>query len=207
MRKIGLNGIMSSPDQFESIVSEHYESLYRFAMSLTRSEADAADLTQETFYIWATRGHQLRDISKLRSWLFTTLHRMVLASQRRKNRFPHNPLEETLDELPILIPSLADRLDSSQVLSALAQVDQPYQAALALFYLEDYTQNEIAEILEIPVGTIKSRISRGIVQLRRIFFSGASNPPTRRSVSFKCRNETGVLVPVNLWNRSVPCEF
>ena len=65
-------------DDFEQIVSQHYEPLYRFAFSLTRSEADACDLTQQTFYIWATKGHQLQDRSKVKSWLFTTLHREFL---------------------------------------------------------------------------------------------------------------------------------
>src|SRR6266508_2783652 len=61
-------------DDFEQIVSEHYEPLYRFAFSLTRTEADACDLTQQTFYIWVTKGRQLRERSKVKSWLFTILH-------------------------------------------------------------------------------------------------------------------------------------
>jgi RNA polymerase sigma-70 factor (ECF subfamily) len=62
-------------NEFELLVSQFYEPLYRFAFSLTGTEADACDLTQQTFYIWATKGHQLRDRSKVKSWLFTTLHR------------------------------------------------------------------------------------------------------------------------------------
>ena len=58
---------MNSADQFEAIVSEHYEPLFRFAMSLTRVESDAWDLTQQTFYIWATKGHQLRDVTKVKT--------------------------------------------------------------------------------------------------------------------------------------------
>jgi hypothetical protein len=56
---------MNSADQFEAIVRERYKPLFRFAMSLTRFESDARDLTQQTFYVWATKGHQLRDISKV----------------------------------------------------------------------------------------------------------------------------------------------
>src|SRR5947208_11090356 len=70
--------IMNATDQFETIVGEYYEPLFRFAMSLTRVESDAQDLTQQTFYVWATKGHQLRDISKVKTWLFTTLHRAFL---------------------------------------------------------------------------------------------------------------------------------
>ena len=159
---------MNSTDQFEALVREHYESLYRFAMSLTRSESDAQDLTQQTFYVWATKGHQLRDISKVKTWLFTTLHRAFLNARRRQIRFPHDDLEAVSEQLPTFSPELADHIDSSQVLSALARVDEIYQAAVALFYLEDYSYKDIAAILEVPMGTVKSRIARGIGQLRDI---------------------------------------
>jgi RNA polymerase sigma-70 factor (ECF subfamily) len=167
---------MNSTDQFETIVSEHYEPLYRFAMSLTRSESDAQDLTQQTFYVWATKGHQLRDISKVKTWLYTTLHRLFLAGRRKQVRFPHHDLEAVVEELPAISPQLVDQLDSSQVLSALGQVDEVYQAAVALFYLEDCSYKETAEVLEVPIGTIKSRIARGIGQLREILLSDDRAP-------------------------------
>jgi RNA polymerase sigma-70 factor (ECF subfamily) len=137
-------------------------------MSLTRSEADARDLTQQTFHTWATKGHQLRDISKVKTWLFTTLHREFLVGRRRGGRFPHHNLEEVSQELPVHSPEFANRVDAAQVLIALAEVDEAFQAAVALFYLEDWSYKEIAKILGVPLGTVKSRIARGIVQLRGI---------------------------------------
>ena len=151
---------------FEGLVERYYRSLYQFAFSLSRSEAEACDLTQQTFYIWATKGSQLRDVSKVKSWLFTTLHREFLEMQRRKTRFPHLELEEVSHELPNVEPELVNRLDSSAVLSLLAQVDPVFQAPVALFYLEEYPYKEIAEILTVPMGTVKSRIARGIAQLQ-----------------------------------------
>src|SRR6059058_5816955 len=93
---------MNAADPFETIVNEHYEPLFRFAMSLTRCESDAGDLTQHTFYVWATKGHQLRDRSKAKTWLFTTLHRAFLETRRRRSKFPHDELEKVLDQLPVL---------------------------------------------------------------------------------------------------------
>jgi RNA polymerase sigma-70 factor (ECF subfamily) len=159
---------MSSTDPFEALVSEHYEPLYRFAMSLTRSGSDACDLTQQTFYVWATKGHQLRDLSKVKTWLYTTLHRAFLVARRRQTKFPHCDLEEASNQLPTFTPALADHVDSSNLLSALAKVDEIFQPAVALFYLEDYSYRDIAVILEVPIGTVKSRIARGIAQLREI---------------------------------------
>ena len=94
---------MPGPD-FESVVSGYYEPLYRFAISLTRSEADACDLAQQTFYMWATKGHQLRDASKVKSWLFTTLYRAFLESRRHLTRFPHSELTEMDADLPVILP-------------------------------------------------------------------------------------------------------
>jgi RNA polymerase sigma-70 factor, ECF subfamily len=189
---------MNSADQFEAIVSEYYEPLFRFAMSLSRVESDARDLTQQTFCIWATKGHQLRDLTKVKTWLFTTLHRLFLERRRRQNRFIHEPLEEVSEQLPALSPEQARQADCSLVLPALAKVDEIYQAAVALFYLEDCSYKDIAEILQIPLGTVKSRIARGIVQLREILMSGDSRASTPSNVD----SQGGALVPVAAWNRS-----
>ena len=156
-------------DEFEQIVAQHYEPLYRFAYSLTRVQADAYDLTQQTFYVWAIKGHQVRERSKTKAWLFTTLHRAFLESRRRQTRFPHQGLDDiSAGDTPIILRNTANEADSPQVLSALAKVEEVYRAAVALFYLEDYSYRQIAQILEVAEGTVKSRIARGIGQLREL---------------------------------------
>lgn len=169
---------MAAEWDFEGLVARYYEPLYQFAFSLTRSEADACDLTQQTFYVWATKGHQLRDPDKVKTWLFTTLHRQFLESRRRQTRFPHEELETAELELPVITPNNVNRIDGAQVLTALARVDEAFQAPVALFYLQDYSYKEIAEILELPLGTVKSRISRGIAQLQRLLTEPESRNPS-----------------------------
>ena len=171
---------MNSAEKFESIVDEYYEPLFRFAMSLTRAESDASDLTQHTFYIWAAKGHQLRDVSKVKTWLYTTLHRAFLQARRKKVRFPHHALDEVSQELPTLDPEFINRADCSEILPALAQVDEIFRAAVALFYLEDCSYKEIAAILDVPIGTVKSRIARGLAQLREILLSDRPGTSARR---------------------------
>jgi len=166
-------------DDFEQIVSQHYEPLYRFAFSLTRTEADAGDLTQQTFYIWATKGGQLRDRSKVKSWLFTTLHREFLNARKRAVRFPHIELGDAIEELPTLSPEMFNTLDAAQLIEYLGKVQEPYRAAVSLFYLEEYSYKEIADILEVPLGTVRSRISRGIAQLQQSILVGAGTTVRR----------------------------
>lgn len=155
-------------DDFEELVERFYRPLYQFALSLTRSEADACDLTQHTFYTWKIKGGQLRDASKVRSWLFTTLHRAFLQTRRRESRFPHFELHQVDGELPAISAHEGQELDSADVLNALAKVDELFRAPLTLCYLEDYPYKEIAATLDIPLGTVKSRISRGILQLKAL---------------------------------------
>src|SRR5882724_1839805 len=129
----------------------------------------------------------MRDRSKVKTWLFTTLHRIFLEARRRQTRFPHRSLDEVAPEdLPASSPLSDDQMDSAQVLRALALVDEVYQGAVALFYLEDCSYREIAEILEVAEGTVKSRIARGITQLRQLMgcsgsthYNPAANPGTR----------------------------
>jgi RNA polymerase sigma-70 factor (ECF subfamily) len=160
---------MISGEEFESVVALYYEPLYRFAFSLARTEPDACDLTQQTFYIWATKGHQLRDESKVKTWLFTTLHRLFLEMRRKQTRFPHQELSEASVLCLASLPPNASELDSAHVLRKLGELDELYQAPVALFYLQDCSYKEIAEILELPIGTVKSRLARGIAFLQQKF--------------------------------------
>jgi RNA polymerase sigma-70 factor (ECF subfamily) len=166
--------VPTNPD-FEELVQQHYRGLYQFAFSLTRKEAEARDLTQQTFYIWATKGHQLRDASKVKTWLFSTLHREFLKTKRRQTRFPHVNLETVDNDIPTVSPTVVSQMDGATVLQALSRVEEIYQAPLALFYLEDYSYKEIAEILEVPIGTVQSRIARGRVEIRKVLNDFGSN--------------------------------
>src|SRR2546422_6316693 len=116
-----------SPD-FESLVANYYRPLYQFAYSLTQSEADSCDLTQQTFYIWARKGHQLRDASKVKSWLFTTLHREFLKGRRHDGRFPQVEVEAVEREMPAIPPHVIEQMDAGTVLETLQQVDELYRA-------------------------------------------------------------------------------
>jgi RNA polymerase sigma-70 factor (ECF subfamily) len=167
---------MASGLEFESVVARFYEPLYQFAFSLTRAEADACDLTQQTFCIWAAKGHQLRDASKVKTWLFTTLHREFLGSRRRQTRYPHVELEAAAADLPPVPPASVNLMDTPQVLQALAQLEEIYQAPIALFYLQDCSYNEIAETLQVPMGTVKSRLSRGISRLQELLGGETAGP-------------------------------
>jgi RNA polymerase sigma-70 factor (ECF subfamily) len=152
---------------FAQLVDAHYAQLYRFALSLARNGSDAGDLVQQTFFIWATKGHGLREVSKAKSWLFTTLYREFLRGRRRDSRassledLPQGESEPVAEDVDRVA-----RLDGAAVMEALQRVDEAFRAPLTLFYIEDMSYQEIAATLDVPIGTVMSRLSRGKAQLR-----------------------------------------
>lgn len=155
-----------SDNTFEQLVDQFYAALCRFALSLARSEADAVDLTQQTFFLWATKGDQLRDRTKAKSWLFTTLYREFLRRRRHDLRFPTVALDEASDDIGSVSPNFIN-LDARAVLAALQEIDETFRAPLTLFYLEQFSYVEIADVLGVPIGTVMSRLSRGKAHLRQ----------------------------------------
>ena len=158
---------MSADLEFENLVKLYYGDLYRFGLSLTGNETDAADLTQETFYVWANKGHQLQKAASVKSWLFTTLYREFLKSRRRRNRFPNQSLNESTEDLPNVPPDCAERVDSQTLLRILDEIAEDFRAPLVLYYMEDLSYKEIADVLALPLGTVQSRIARAKSQLLR----------------------------------------
>ena len=108
----------------------------------------------------------MRDRSKTKSWLFTTLYREFLRRRRHEVRFPQVELEETRDEEMSILPN-TNAFDGSIVLEALRELEEPFRAPLSLFYLEQFSYAEVAEVLDVPIGTVMSRLSRGKALLRQ----------------------------------------
>ena len=164
--------------EFAELVDAHYQALFRFAMSLSRDADRAADLVQETFCIWAAKGDQLRDRSKAKTWLFTTLHREFLGQRRRAERFPEQELDEKTAAAVSAPENDADRqMDAQRAIELLGSLDETYRAPVSLFYLQQHSYKEIAEILDIPIGTVMSRLSRGKEILRRQMTTAPSSVP------------------------------
>ena len=152
---------------YEQAVNSFYEPLYGFAYSLSGNENDACELTQETFARLLSKSAQVREESKLKSWLFTTLYRVFLGWKSRERRLPHLEISSVEHELPPVAAELVDIMERDTVHDALLKIDERYRVPLMLYYLEEHSYEEIAELLEIPIGTVMSRLSRAKVLMRQ----------------------------------------
>ncbi len=152
---------------YEQAVNSFYEPLYGFAYSLSGNENDACELTQETFARLLSKSAQVREESKLKSWLFTTLYRVFLGWKSRERRLPHFEISSVEHELPPVAAELVDMMERDTVRDALQKIDERYRVPLMLYYLEEHSYEEIAELLDIPVGTVMSRLSRAKALMRQ----------------------------------------
>lgn len=156
-------------EEFTAVVDQWYDPLYRFALSLCSNPDNALDLTQNAFRKLASKSHQLRDTSKAKSWLFSVVQREYIDDYRHNRRFPKTHIDATLPIADTATPApQGDSIDAQKAIDALSQIEERFRAPIALFYLQDFSYKEISELLEIPIGTVMSRLRRAKDHLRKI---------------------------------------
>jgi RNA polymerase sigma-70 factor (ECF subfamily) len=145
------------------LVERYYALLYRYAYRLTGSEADAEDLTQQTFLTAQAKWDQLREEDKAKSWLFTIARNAFL----KELRAPACVASSVLDELPGPSSDAAESdFDEERLQNVLNDLPEEFRSPVVLFYFEEFSYREIAEQMEVPVGTIMSRLARAKAYLR-----------------------------------------
>ncbi|CAN5245900.1 RNA polymerase sigma factor SigR [soil metagenome] len=173
-------------------------SLYSGALRMTRNPADAEDLVQET-YLRAYRGFGgFREGTNLKAWLYRILTNTYINSYRAKQRRPD---ESELDEVEDLYlyrrlggleaatlgrsaeDELMDRFSEAEVKQAIEDLPENFRMAVLLADVEGFSYKEIAEILDIPIGTVMSRLHRGRKNLQKALFDyavthGLADPPS-----------------------------
>lgn len=153
-----------------ALVAEHYAAVFRYAFRLAGNQADAEDLAQQVFLAAQRKLDQLRGLEAARAWLFAILRNCFLASRRRP-RPQALGKELHWDELPEDAARPA-AIDSELLQQALDALPDDYRMVVLMYYFEDCPYKEIAEQLDIPVGTVMSRLSRAKACLRTGLWGG-----------------------------------
>jgi RNA polymerase sigma-70 factor (ECF subfamily) len=155
----------------EQLVEEHYAALYRYAYRLTGSEADAQDLTQETFCQAQLKLYQMRDPNRAKAWLFSILRNAYLHRARAQRNHHAVPLD-CVGELPEdRLPEPLPEVDREQLQQALGELPETFRTPIILYYFEGFSYRDIAEQMELPMGTVMSRLARAKAHLRARLFA------------------------------------
>lgn len=155
----------ANAETVRELVAGYYERLYRYAYRLTGRADEAEDLTQEAFCRAQMQWRQLKDPARPGPWLFAILRNCFLRGLRDARRANSVPLTMDLNH-QTATASDADALDPGELQKLLNGLPESYRTPLILFYFEEFTYREIAEHMDVPIGTVMSRLARAKTYLR-----------------------------------------
>jgi len=152
---------------FEREAMPHMDDLFRIAKWLMRDRVEAEDLVQETFMQALQSFHRYEQGTNIRAWLITIMYRTRGKRLRSENRLRLvSDVDERIAETVAFEPPTPQGINDEEVLRALEHLPSQFQEVVVLSDVEDFTYKEIAETLEVPIGTVMSRLSRGRKLLR-----------------------------------------
>lgn len=165
----------------DELIEQYAPLLYRYAYRLTGSSHEAEDLIQQTYLLVHQRGHQLREVRAARSWLLTIVRNVFLKSRRHRGRFVSL---ESIDEPERYEEPLEGEVDRGQLQQALLELSEEFRSPIVLYFFEDFSYQQIAEHMGVPIGTVMSRLSRAKAFLKkRLVASG--EPVEQRSAAVR----------------------
>lgn len=177
------------PDALNQIVYSQQHYIYSIAMSVLKNPDDAADLTQEAFIRLFRSLRQYNGESRFTTWLYRLVVNLGRDELRRRGRrvpvlIPNDdqeldPMSSVADDDPWADPEIVANAHEmrDQIRCALNQLEEQYRLVLTLYYFDDMKYADIAEILDIPLNTVKSHIRRGKNRLAELL-SAQEQPPT-----------------------------
>lgn len=179
----------AAPADFESLLAPVVDRAYGMALRLTGNRDDAQDLVQEAALL-AFRGfHTFRPGTHFRAWFFRILVNCFYASRRRKR--PEQMAESLEEEAPVLhlyvqtwhngmhgagrdpAREVLDRIAGDEVARAVDSLPEEFRVACTLYFMDDLSYQEIAEVVGVPVGTVRSRLHRGRKLLQKRLWRAA----------------------------------
>jgi RNA polymerase sigma-70 factor (ECF subfamily) len=170
------NQVDEKRESFEREALVHLDALYRVALRLTNNAADADDLVQETMLKAYRAWDQYEKGTNAKGWLLTILRHAFINEYRRRTRHPENVDLDTIEPFAVFGEiqdedpqgAFFDRIVDDEVLREIDKLPEAFRETLVLSDVEGMSYQEIAKILEIPVGTVKSRLfrARKVLQAR-----------------------------------------
>ena len=180
---------MADPAHFTDLAMEHMPSLYSAALRMTRNPADAEDLVQET-YLRAYRGFGgFEEGTNLKAWLYRILTNTFINRYRAKKRRPEETDFDDVEDFYLYRrlggleearqnrsaeDELMDLFPEAEVKDAVESLPENFRLPVLLADVEGFSYKEIAEILDIPIGTVMSRLHRGRKALQKALYDFAA---------------------------------
>jgi RNA polymerase sigma-70 factor, ECF subfamily len=159
--------------EIAQLVATYYQAVYRYAFRLTGAVPDAEDLTQQAFLVAQEKLAQVRQAENVQSWLFAILRNSFIKGRSRRRPLTAAQLQLNIDSIPAEVPG-DDDIDRQRIQEALNELPSGFRLVLVMYYFENASYREISEKLDLPMGTVMSRLARAKGHLRAKLFQPAS---------------------------------
>lgn len=160
--------------EVERLAREHHGGVFAYAYRLTGTASDAEDLVQQTFLLAMQHIDQLNSWDQARGWLFTIARNLFLKQRQRRAATEQGLTDE--DEIPERTNAIPEWVDEEALHAALAKLDEPARTVLLMYFFEDLSYQQIADALQIPLGTVMSRLARAKERLKRELLPAMPRP-------------------------------
>jgi RNA polymerase sigma-70 factor (ECF subfamily) len=164
------------------LVAEFHQAVYRYAFRLAGSVPDAEDLTQQVFLTAQEKLGQLRRVESAQGWLFAILRNCFLKGRQRSRPIAATNIRLDIDTVPAEMPREVE-IDRDRLQEAVDQLPPPFRVVLVMFYFEECSYRQIAEQLDLPIGTVMSRLARAKRYLRMRLLGSPPTPVRKRQPS------------------------
>ena len=158
--------------RFDGLVRPHALALYKFAYRLLRNRADAEDLVQDVLLKLYPRTNEMAQLRDLKPWLLRVVYRQFIDTLRKRRRSVTTVSQMNELELVDPVQDPEHQLDlaqaSARVRGALSRLNHDQQLLVGLHLIDGYTLEEVAQVLDVPLGTLKSRLHRTRAELKKI---------------------------------------
>ena len=164
----------NSPDSVNTgvLIDKYHTSVYRYAFRLSGRQSDAEDITQQTYLIAHQKIGQLKKPSSARSWLLTIARNCFLKRLKIKTAVPASSIDVDVQQVEQKSgseeKSALSTIGSNAVQAAISELDDHHRLVVMMFYFEKLSYKEIAEQLDVAVGTVMSRLSRAKIKLHKL---------------------------------------
>ena len=149
----------------QRLIDDHLDAVYRYAYRLAGSVHDAEDLTQQVFLLAQQWLDQLREGDRARGWLFTILRNAFLKMVKQTQPDLATSVGVNLEAVPADSES-GQAVDTAELQTAINELPAEFRVVVGMFYFEECSYREIAEKLDLPIGTVMSRLARAKGHLR-----------------------------------------
>ncbi len=172
-RTLVASALQGDAGGFATLVERYERPVYHLALRTMKNPEEARDVTQEAFFKAYRSLRTFRPEAKFKTWMLSIAYHACCDRLARIKRYSGEPLPERADSAPSPEQQAITRDEAARLRAAIGALPEKYRTVITLYHLQDRQYDEIAKVLDMPIGTVKTHLFRAKERLRRLLSDAA----------------------------------